>query len=170
MFVTGINASGFPATGITAGPGSGTWASHSDRNIKENFAAIDPRSILEKVARLPIASWNYITEGAHVRHLGPVSQDFRAAFGLGANDKSIAVVDADGVALAAIQGLNAKVEEQQRAIEAQAVEIGRQTTRIADLERDRYEQLARIDAMEKQFAQVAQLQDRTEQRKVATGE
>jgi len=35
-----------------------------------------------------------------VLHLGPVAQDFHAAFGLGADDKHIATVDADGVALA----------------------------------------------------------------------
>jgi hypothetical protein len=45
------------------------------------------------------------------RHIGPMAQDFHAAFGLdGTDDKHIATVDADGAALAAIQGLNAKVE------------------------------------------------------------
>jgi len=46
------------------------------------------------------------------KHLGPVAQDFHAAFGLGTDDKHIATVDADGVALAAIQGLNQKVMEE----------------------------------------------------------
>ena len=126
MFVTGVDGSGYPLTGITAGPGSGTWASHSDRNIKENFSAIDPQMILNKVARLPIASWNYIAEGAKVRHLGPVSQDFHAAFGLGANEYSIAVVDADGIALAAIQGLHRLLQEKDRKIarlEARAAKV-----------------------------------------------
>ncbi len=41
--------------------------------------------------------------------MGPMAQDFRAAFGLGVNDTSIVTVDADGVALAAIQGLNERV-------------------------------------------------------------
>jgi hypothetical protein len=43
--------------------------------------------------------------------MGPVAQDFHAAFGLGSDDKGISTVDADGVALAAIQALNRKVEE-----------------------------------------------------------
>jgi len=38
-----------------------------------------------------------------------VAQDFHAAFGLGADDKHIADVDEGGVALAAIQGLNQKL-------------------------------------------------------------
>ena len=38
-----------------------------------------------------------------------MAQDFHAAFGLGADDKHIADVDEGGVALAAIQGLNQKL-------------------------------------------------------------
>jgi len=49
-----------------------------------------------------------------VRHLGPTAQDFHAAFGLGESERTIATVDADGVALAAIQGLNQKLESELR--------------------------------------------------------
>ena len=44
-------------------------------------------------------------------HLDPMSQDFMAAFGLGNNDKAIGFQDADGVALAAIQGLHQLVQQ-----------------------------------------------------------
>ena len=44
-----------------------------------------------------------------------MAQDFYAAFAVGPDDKHIATVDADGVALAAIQGLNQKLEEQRAA-------------------------------------------------------
>ncbi|MCX8091116.1 MAG: tail fiber domain-containing protein [Verrucomicrobiae bacterium] len=81
----------------------------SDRNLKENFQAVDPQHVLAKVLELPVWSWNFIGEGG-ARHLGPMAQDFHAAFGLGDSDKTIATVDADGVALAAIQGLNRKLE------------------------------------------------------------
>ena len=81
----------------------------SDRNAKENIAAIDPAEMLQKVVALPISKWNFRTDEA-VSHVGPMAQDFHAAFGLGTDDKHIATVDADGVALAAIQGLNEKVE------------------------------------------------------------
>jgi hypothetical protein len=39
------------------------------------------------------------------------SQDFHAAFGVGTDDKHIATVDAEDVALAAIQGLNEVVKD-----------------------------------------------------------
>jgi hypothetical protein len=83
----------------------------SDRDAKEQFTPVDARVVLDKVAALPVMEWAY-KGGDGARHLGPVAQDFKAAFGLGADDKHIATVDADGVALAAIQGLNQKLEEQ----------------------------------------------------------
>ncbi|MDB6070183.1 MAG: hypothetical protein JWL81_1354 [Verrucomicrobiales bacterium] len=82
----------------------------SDRNAKENFASVDPLEVLEKVAALPITRWNFKTD-TEVAHIGPMAQDFHAAFHVGPDDRHIATVDADGVALAAIQGLNRKVEE-----------------------------------------------------------
>jgi hypothetical protein len=44
-------------------------------------------------------------------HIGPMAQDFYSAFKVGSGSTGIATVDADGVALAAIQGLNQKVDE-----------------------------------------------------------
>ena len=59
---------------------------------------------------MPVNTWQYRDEAESVRHLGPVAQDFHDAFGLGSSEKVIATVDADGVALAALQGLNSKLE------------------------------------------------------------
>ena len=82
----------------------------SDRNAKEHFASIDSQAVLAKVAALPVTEWNYKDDKA-AEHIGPMAQDFHAAFGLdGADDKHISVVDENGVALAAIQGLNEKLE------------------------------------------------------------
>jgi hypothetical protein len=106
---------------------NGTFVSASDRNTKENFKPVDPRAVLAKVVALPLSEWNYKSDTAS-RHLGPMAQDFYAAFGVGPDDKHIATVDADGVALAAIQGLNQKLEQKE--------------TEITDLKR-------RLDALEK---------------------
>ena len=53
-----------------------------------------------------------------VRHLGPMSQDFYEAFGLGQDDKMISMLDAQGVSLAAIQGLDQIVQEKDKRIDA----------------------------------------------------
>ena len=82
----------------------------SDRNAKENFAGVNAQAVLDKVVALPVTEWNYKTD-KKAEHIGPMAQDFHAAFGLdGADDKHISVVDENGVALTAIKGLNEKLE------------------------------------------------------------
>lgn len=82
----------------------------SDENIKRDFASVDPDQILDKLSRLPVGTWAYRTEGSAVRHIGPMAQDFKAAFQVGPSDRAISKVDADGVAFAAIQALNARLK------------------------------------------------------------
>jgi hypothetical protein len=94
-----------------------TWNNTSDRNIKTNFAPVDAREILEKVVALSVQSWSYTNEVA-TRHVGPMAQDFYDIFNVGTDNKHIATVDTDGVALAAIQGLNQKVEAENRSLRA----------------------------------------------------
>lgn len=104
----------------------------SDRNAKEEFKRIDAQAVLDKVAHLPITEWRYKTQ-TDARHIGPMAQDFREAFGLGRDDKHITSVDADGVALAAIQGLNQKLESTlaEKNLELEAVR--NQITELRDL-------------------------------------
>jgi hypothetical protein len=91
---------------------TGTITPNSDRNAKTDIKPVDPTAILERVSKMPIQQWRFKTETDDVKHIGPMAQDFRSAFGLGAHATAIATVDADGVALAAIQGLNQKLEQQ----------------------------------------------------------
>ena len=88
----------------------------SDRNAKEDFKPVNAREVLAKVVGLPISEWQYKTQ-SDARHIGPMAQDFREAFALGRDEKHITSVDADGVALAAIQGLNEILEEKNQEVE-----------------------------------------------------
>jgi len=117
-------------TGAALAPGSGTWSMLSDRGTKENVEPVDARAVLDKVAELPVATWNYETQDDFVRHMGPMAQDFRAAFGLGVSDKLIDTIDADGVALAAIQGLKAELEERLAEKDAEIEELRRRLERL----------------------------------------
>jgi hypothetical protein len=92
-------------TGVELSPGSGTWASLSDRNAKTAIVPLDDDAILAKVAALPIDAWQYKSERG-VRHVGPMAQDFYAAFGTGVDNRHITSIDEDGVALAAIKALH----------------------------------------------------------------
>jgi hypothetical protein len=107
----------------------------SDRNKKENFEAIDPRDVLAKVASLELTTWNYTFEHPSVRHLGPMAQDFHASFGLGASDTSIFTIDADGVALASIQALQAEVETLRAENEGLAERLRRLESRLGTRDR-----------------------------------
>jgi type VI secretion system secreted protein VgrG len=93
-----------------------SWINSSDRNLKQDFAPVNAQAVLEQVAALPVQTWSYKAQPDQ-KHLGPVAQDFHAAFGLGADDVSIATVDEGGVALAAIQGLNQKLNEKDAEIQ-----------------------------------------------------
>jgi hypothetical protein len=94
---------------------TGTISTLSDRDAKERFEPVESRDVLDKVAALPLSRWSYKSDRAN-RHIGPMAQDFYAAFAAGSDDKSICTVDADGVALAAIQGLNQKVEDRTKTL------------------------------------------------------
>ena len=114
-------------TGVLLAPGAGTWSSASDRESKENIEAVDGRVVLERLVEVPIATWNYRSQDDAIRHMGPMAQDFYAAFALGLGEKTIDTIDHGGVALAAIQGLNALVQEQ-------ATRIAALEAKLSDLE------------------------------------
>jgi hypothetical protein len=98
----------------------------SDRNIKANFEPVRGEDVLDRLAAIPITRWNYKSDGPAVKHVGPMAQDFRAAFGLGSTDKAISVVDASGIALAAIQSLNHKVD----ALAAESAELRKENQEL----------------------------------------
>jgi len=102
---------------LTSGTG---WScvSVSDRDAKADLEGVDEREVLERLVTLPILAWRYKGDQNGTRHIGPMAQDFHAAFQVGEDDKHIGTVDADGVALAAIQGLYELVREQGEALSA----------------------------------------------------
>jgi hypothetical protein len=101
---------------VVGGVSATVFVTTSDRNAKENFAPVSARDILEKVVALPVTQWSF-KELPGATHIGPMAQDFYAAFKVGSDSSGIATVDADGVALAAIQGLNQKLNEKDAEIQ-----------------------------------------------------
>lgn len=122
----------------------------SDRNKKEHFKPAP--NVLDKVLQFDLQTYNFkpstktnrlvkriegekklkfetnvvvTTVERPEKHLGVMAQDFKAAFGLGKDDKTIDPRDAAGVAYKAIQELNAKY----------AAEIARLEKRIEALEK-----------------------------------
>jgi hypothetical protein len=126
------------SAGVELAPGAGTWSSLSDRNAKTDIVPLDDSAILAKVAALPVDAWRYKTQSG-VRHVGPMAQDFYAAFGVGEDDRHITSIDEDGVALAAVKAVNAKLDRENGGLRANEA---RDENEISALHRE----LRRIEA------------------------
>jgi len=126
--------------GAQLAAGATSWTTLSDRNAKKDIQPVNYREVLEKLSRVPVHGWRYRWEtNNEVPHLGPMAQDFKAAFYPGRDDKGISTLEFDGVELAAIKGLNEKLEQQAKEKDA----------RIAALEKD-------VVELKKWIAQLAQ--------------
>jgi len=142
-FVSAIHdIGGFATAGVRLAAGGGSWSSLSDRSLKENLVPVDGKEVLAKLMATPISAWNYKAQDPSIRHMGPMAQDFYAAFGLGEDDKHISTVDADGVALAAIQRLHEMLREK----DAEIAEVKKQN---CDLQQ-------RLSALERLFEKLSQ--------------
>lgn len=141
QFASAIDGSGNPTAGVQLAAGGGSWSSISDRAVKENFAAVNSRELLARVAAMPIQTWNYKSQDLSTRHIGPMAQDFYAAFGVGEDDKHITTIDADGVALGAIQGLYQVVQDKD-------AELAGLRSQVADLESQNSKLETRLAALE----------------------
>lgn len=104
---------------------TGLSISISDAALKENRDPVDQHQVLESLLEIPIETWNYIAEPDAIRHMGPMAQDFFAAYGLGVDDR-LHAIDVQGVALASIQALHEIVQERDAeiaALEARLTEL-----------------------------------------------
>jgi hypothetical protein len=123
-------------TGCDLAAGSGTWSCSSSRLLKDEFAPVDGDVVLAHLRSLPLSTWRFQEDHQGGRHMGPVAEDFYAAFGLGSGPTSIGTTDLSGVALAAVQTLAARNAELER--------------RVAELQ-------ARVDSIDELRAEVAAL-------------
>ena len=141
--------------------GMSAWTTLSDRNAKTAVRPIDAREVLKKVTALPLNTWQYKAQDAKYRHMGPMAQDFYAAFRLGESDTGIDTVDADGVALAAIQGLNAELAERDRKIATLSSQMDAlaksKNAEIAAIRGELSAQTKRVAALESLAGDVASL-------------
>ncbi len=110
---------------------AGVWVNgSSSASTKTDFAPIDAEEVLDRVVAMPVTTWRYRKGEDGVRHIGPMAEDFHAAFGVGYGPHTIADLDARGVAFAAIQGLNARLEQR---IGEQAREIAALRERLGEM-------------------------------------
>lgn len=105
----------------------------SSRELKQEIRKVDGEEILSRLTGVPVVEWSFKAD-PEVRHIGPVSEDFHAAFALeGQSDTHLSVIDLQGVAIAAIQALNLRVGELQAERERMETEQGRLRAEVAEL-------------------------------------
>jgi hypothetical protein len=109
---------------------SGLLQENSDRDAKTDIVPVDSDAVLQRVVELPIAHWTY-KDDPGTRHIGPMAQDFHAAFGTGPNDTSLATMDGVGVAIASVQALNRKLEARNRELEDRVARLEALVERLA---------------------------------------
>ena len=135
---------------VTSG---GVWTNASDRNLKTNFTSLDAQAVLAKIDTLPVTEWNYKSEDARIKHIGPVAQDFYSIFGVGNTNTSISTIDPAGIALLGIQALDQKYQQlaQQSLVgAAQPSSTAISTESVASLQESVQSLTDRVTALEKQ--------------------
>jgi hypothetical protein len=153
-FLTGTAGGGPPYTGVMLAPNGNQWLVLSDRNMKNHFQTLDPKQVLDKFSKLPITEWSYKAQDPSIRHIGPMAQDFYQAFGLGEDRLRIGTLDADGVMMAAIQGLNAELKDKEKQIATLKTE---NNSRIEVLEKKNAETQRRNEEMEARLSRLEHL-------------
>jgi len=117
-----------------------SFSNTSSRAQKTAVDPVDTEAALDSVNDLDITTWEY-TDTDNGRHMGPMAEAFHDDFKLGESAERINTVDADGVAMAAIQGLSEKLDEAGDVIDDQA-------ERIEDLEGEVSAKDDRIETLE----------------------
>jgi hypothetical protein len=143
--------------GVSLSAGGSSWIVVSDRNRKHDFAELDGEDVLARIRAVPVSSWRYIAEEGGVRHIGPMAQDWHAAFGLSADPTTINMSDLDGVNLAAARALERRTTELR-------TQLADRDARIRTLEA----RMAGVQALEDRLARVEALLDALESAAAAT--
>ena len=96
------------AAGSVLAGWASTGFSTSASRFKENIERVSEDDILGAIRALPVYHWSY--KGDPTRHVGPMAEDFLAAFGVGDSPDRIYHIDAIGALMASTKALARKVE------------------------------------------------------------
>jgi len=132
------NGSRLGAIGSIAGIGA--RLAISDVNMKENITPVGGDEAMDALRKVPVAEWDYKDgQGDGGRHVGPMAQDVNAAMGEKAapGGKAIDLVSLNGVNMAAIKALDARLAKLEKATGKKGMVMsnhGIEDARLAGLE------------------------------------
>lgn len=125
---------------------------------RETAAPVDPQAILDGLDALQVYAWERREADAESDpdRLGPAAEEFHDAFGVGGDPDHIAAGDTDGVAIAAVQGLADRIDEQRVRLQRQAGRIEDQQERLVE-QRDDIERLRQhVEALRSDLVELRQ--------------
>jgi len=132
--------------GVYMRHGQSGWSNYCDRNKKENFIPVDGELILSKIKNIPISEWNYKKTDVNERYVGPMAQDFYAAFHLNGTDSlGINSISMDGINMAAVQALEKRTSSL--------------TAHVAQLQKQNEELIAENMKLKNEFAEISKIKD-----------
>jgi hypothetical protein len=117
--VSAVDQQGETSAGVILPAGSGSWEILSSRDAKDQLEVARTDEVLASLLELPLYTWSYRADPYDALHIGPIAEDFHTSFTYGTGSSTIASVDADGIALAAIQELGKLVRIQDERLSAQ---------------------------------------------------
>lgn len=97
----------------------GYLAMTSSKKLKHRKGSMSERVALHGVKNLKVDRWQYKKDVSadQATHIGPYAEDFKKKFGVG-DGRTISVIDALGVSLAAVKGVAKQVDKLERSVAA----------------------------------------------------
>jgi hypothetical protein len=83
---------------------------NADPAQQTDVQPVDPATVLDQVAAVPLVTWTYTGDASGGRHIGPTASAFQSASGLGPAQPTVAPGDVGGVALAGVQALKTQFD------------------------------------------------------------
>jgi hypothetical protein len=148
-------------TGCNLPAGSGVFNCTSSRATKENFMMVNGEAVLSSLRNIPVSTWNYISEGQRVRHIGPMAEDFYQAFKLGTGNTSIGVQDLASVSIAAVKALETRTAQLQQ----KSAEVDQLRTEVNELRSVNAAVLQRLAALEQKTQKSTRKQNKAQGRR-----
>jgi hypothetical protein len=150
--------------GVYMRHGQSGWSNYCDRNIKENFEEVDGEWLLGQIRKMPVTKWNYKKGDTSLKYMGPVAQDFYAAFHLsGADSLGINSICIDGVNIAGVKALEKRTSDMKIAIE----KLQKQNEQLFAENEKLREKISVVNKVEEELSQIKQLKEElTEQLKM----
>ncbi len=130
------------------------WSNYCNRNLKENFEQVDGEQILEKIKTIPLTKWNYKADEGKEKYIGPMAQDFYAAFQLNGTDSlGINSISIDGINMVGVQALEKRTSAMQKTIRL----LAKQNELLLSDNRELREQLVSLSNVKEELAELRKL-------------